>query len=129
MLKWVLVIFFSDFVAIAQIDYKAGFVKGRITFYSQSNIVACDIPQSQWPQYTTALSEKHFQNCLACGATALIKNGSKQIQVMIVDLCPVKGNEQWCSGDLPHFDLGNSTAFSRIVNKQRALMLRWVNVN
>jgi hypothetical protein len=112
----ILFIFFSASLAFAQIDYKAGFVKGRITFYSQSPTVACDIPQSEWPQYTTALSEKHFQNGLACGTTAIIKNGAKQIQVMVVDLCPVKGNEQWCSGDLPHFDLGGSTAFSQLEN-------------
>jgi expansin (peptidoglycan-binding protein) len=109
-------IFLAVFPAIAQIEYTTGFVKGRITFYSQSSSVACDIPMSEWPQYTTALSEKHFQNGFACGTTAIIKNGAKQIQVMVVDLCPVKGNEQWCSGDLPHFDLGNSTAFSQLEN-------------
>jgi expansin len=109
-------IFFVALPALAQIDYKAGFVKGRITFYSQSPIVACDIPQSEWPQYTAALSEKQFKNGLACGTTAIIKNGTKQIQVMVVDLCPVKGNEQWCSGDLPHFDLGGQTAFSQMEN-------------
>jgi expansin len=109
-------IFFSVPLALAQINYDTGFVKGRITFYSQSPAVACDIPQSEWPQYTAALSEKHFQNGLACGATARIKNGNKEIEVMIVDLCPKVGNEQWCSGDLPHFDLGNSTAFSQLEN-------------
>jgi expansin len=109
-------IFFAVQLAVAQIDYTAGFVKGRITFYSQSPAVACDIPQSEWPQYTAALSEKQFQNGLACGATANIKNGTKEIQVMIVDLCPKQGNEQWCSGDLPHFDLGGATAFSQLEN-------------
>jgi expansin (peptidoglycan-binding protein) len=111
----VFIIFFSA-ITVAQIDYDTGFVKGRITFYSQSPAVACDIPESEWPQYTAALSEKHFQNGLACGATANIKNGSKEIQVMIVDLCPKQGNEQWCSGDLPHFDLGGATAFSQLEN-------------
>ena len=99
---------------IAEIDYDAGVEHGRITFYAQSNIVACDIPQSEWPQYTTALSEKHFQGGLACGATVRLINGGKEIQAMVVDLCPVKGNEQWCSGDLTHFDLGGSDAFAQL---------------
>lgn len=29
------------------------------------------------------------------------------------DYCPVQGNEQWCSGDMVHFDLRDST-FSQI---------------
>jgi len=101
------------FVA-AQINYTTGVEKGRITFYAQSNFVACDIPQSEWPQYTTALSEKHFQGGLACGATVRLMNNGKEIQAMVVDLCPVKGNEQWCSGDMTHFDLGNETTFAQL---------------
>jgi expansin len=101
-------------LAIADINYDAGVEKGRITFYAQSNYVACDIPESEWPQYTTALSEKHFQGGLACGATVRLMNGGKEIQVMVVDLCPVQGNEQWCSGDMTHFDLGNSTTFAQL---------------
>jgi len=44
-------------IVLADINYDAGVENGRITFYSQSATVACDIPQSEWPQYTTALSE------------------------------------------------------------------------
>jgi hypothetical protein len=99
---------------IAEIDYDAGVQKGRITYYAQSNIVACDIPQSEWPQFTTALSEKHFQGGLACGATVRLMNAGKEIKAMVVDLCPVVGNEEWCSGDMTHFDLGNATTFSEL---------------
>jgi expansin (peptidoglycan-binding protein) len=91
--------------------------------------VACDIPQSEWPKYTAALSEKHFQSGLACGATARIQNGTKEIEVMIVDLCPVEGNEQWCSGDLPHFDLGGSGAFGQLENVNtgvKEVQVEWV---
>jgi len=101
-------------VTIAEINYDAGVEHGRITWYAQSNVVACDIPMSEWPTYTAALSEAHFQRGLACGATArLIKNG-KEIQVMIVDLCPKDENPQWCSGDMTHFDLGGTNAFSQL---------------
>jgi hypothetical protein len=107
-------ILFLSTAAIAQINYDTGVEKGRITYYAQSNIVACDIPQSEWPEYTTALSEKHFQGGLACGATVRLMNGGKEIRAMVVDLCPVEGNEEWCSGDMTHFDLGNSTAFAQL---------------
>jgi expansin (peptidoglycan-binding protein) len=115
--------------AFSQIDYSKDFSKGRITWYAQSNFVACDIPQSEWPHCTAALSEKHFQDGLACGATARLKNGDKEIEVMIVDLCPVQGNEQWCSGDLTHFDLGNTSTFSQLeeVSKGVAeIQFKWV---
>jgi expansin (peptidoglycan-binding protein) len=114
---------------IAEIDYDAGVEHGRITFYAQSNIVACDIPQSEWPQYTTALSEKHFQGGLACGATVRLINGGKEIQAMVVDLCPVQGNEQWCSGDLTHFDLGGSDAFAQLERPEtgvKELSFQWL---
>ncbi len=113
----------------SQIDYNKDFSKGRITWYSQSNYVACDIPQSEWPQYTAALSEKHFQNGIACGATARLRNGSNEIEVMIVDLCPVQGNEQWCSGDMTHFDLGNTSTFSQLEKVEKGVAeveFKWI---
>ena len=116
-------------VAFSQIDYSKDFSRGRITWYAQSNFVACEIPQSEWPQYTAALSEKHFQDGLACGATARLKNGDKEIEVMIVDLCPVQGNEQWCSGDLTHFDLGNTSTFSQLEEVSKGvteLQFKWI---
>ncbi len=125
-----LVIFLAAPLAAAQIDYAPDFVKGRITFYDQSPEVACDIPQSEWPKYTAALSEKQFLNGLACGATARIKNGTKEIEVMVVDLCPKVGNEQWCSGDMPHFDLGGATAFGQLENVNvgvKELQIRFVS--
>jgi expansin (peptidoglycan-binding protein) len=99
---------------LAEINYDAGEQSGRITYYEQSPTVACDIPQSEWPRCTAALNESEFQGGLACGATARLRNNGKEIEVMIVDLCPVQGNEQWCSGDKPHFDLGGSSTFSQL---------------
>jgi expansin (peptidoglycan-binding protein) len=110
----ILYILFLCMVTAAQINYDAGVQQGRITFYSQSATVACDIPQSEWPQYTTALDEKHFQAGLACGATVRLMNNRKEIQAMVVDLCPVQGNEQWCSGDMTHFDLGGQNTFAQL---------------
>jgi hypothetical protein len=101
-------------LAIAQINYDSGVQPGRITYYSQTPVVACDIPQSLWPQYTAALSEAQFQGGLACGCVARLFSNGKSIDVMIVDLCPKTGNEQWCSGDRHHFDLGGSAAFSQL---------------
>jgi expansin (peptidoglycan-binding protein) len=99
---------------IRQIDYDAGTEPGRITYYEQSGNGACDIPQNEWPEYTAALDENHFLGGMACGATVRITNRDKAIVVMIVDLCPVAGNEQWCSGDLTHFDLGGEAAFGQL---------------
>jgi expansin len=116
-------------IACAQIDYSKDFSKGRITWYAQSNYVACDIPQSEWPQYTAALSEKQFQDGLACGATAVLKNGDKQIEVMVVDLCPAQENQQWCSGDMTHFDLANTSTFSQLEDVGKGvteLQFKWV---
>lgn len=122
-------ILFAYTSGIAEVNYDAGVEHGRITFYAQSNFVACDIPQSEWPQYTTALSEKHFQGGLACGATVRLMNKGKEIQAMVVDLCPVKGNEQWCSGDMTHFDLGGSDAFAQLeppATGVRELDFQWI---
>jgi expansin (peptidoglycan-binding protein) len=125
----ILFILYAYTLGIAEISYDAGVEKGRITFYSQSPAVACDIPQSEWPQYTTALSEKHFQGGLACGATVRLMNQGKEIQAMVVDLCPVQGNEQWCSGDMTHFDLGGSTAFAQLeppVTGVKEINFQWI---
>jgi hypothetical protein len=48
---------------------------------------------------------------------------------MIVDLCPMQGNEQWCSGDLTHFDLGNTSTFSQLEDVTKGvteLEFKWV---
>jgi len=95
---------------------------GRATYYSSTTTVACDIPSSDWPAYVAALSEPQFQNGLACGASAHLKwtpKGSttvKEMDVMIVDLCPTADNKQWCSGDFTHFDLMSSATFSVLDN-------------
>lgn len=36
--------------------------------------------------------------------------------MMVVDLCPIVGNEQWCSGDTAHFDLMGASTFSLLDN-------------
>jgi len=95
---------------------------GRATYYSATTTVACDIPTSAWPTYVAALSEAQFQSGLACGASAHIKwtpagtSTVKEINVMIVDLCPKADNAQWCSGDSTHFDLMSAATFSVLDN-------------
>jgi hypothetical protein len=116
-------------ISFAEINYDAGVQSGRITYYDQSPTVACDIPTSEWPQYTSALYESGFSGGLACGATARLMNNGKEIQVMIVDLCPVKGNEQWCSGDKPHFDLGGANTFTQLeppVTGVKDITFEWI---
>jgi len=56
-------------------------------------------------------------------------NQGKEIQAMVVDLCPVQGNEQWCSGDMTHFDLGGSTAFAQLeppVTGVKEITFQWL---
>jgi expansin len=113
----------------AQLDYNAGVKQGRITYYDQVTVGACDIPVSARPQYTAALDQPDFQNGLACGATARLINNGKEIQVMIVDLCPTQGNEQWCSGDMPHFDLAGSSTFGLLESVSsgvKVLQFEWI---
>lgn len=122
-------IFCLPALLFADINFDAGVENGRITYYAQSNFVACDIPMSEWPQYTTALSEKHFQGGLACGATVRLMNAGKEIRAMVVDLCPVVGNEEWCSGDMTHFDLGNATTFAQLeppVTGVKQITFEWI---
>ena len=96
--------------AFAQtLNLDAGPQAGRATRYDATTTVACAIPSSLWPAHVAALSEPQFQAGLACGATAHLtytKGGTvKEMDVMIVDLCPTAQNAQWCSGDTTHFDL------------------------
>ncbi|MFC1584644.1 expansin EXLX1 family cellulose-binding protein [Fibrobacterota bacterium] len=128
-MKPAIFIFLIAAACLAAIDYDAGEGPGRITYYEQSPTVACDIPQSEWPAHTAALDEAHFQGGLACGASALLANEGNEIQVMVVDLCPVQGNEQWCSGDMTHFDLGGTSTFSLlepVVTGVKELEFQWV---
>jgi expansin (peptidoglycan-binding protein) len=115
MLYFISILLSISTIALADIDYDVGITTGRITYYDQSSgIVACDIPQSEWPPYTAALDETHFQGGLACGAYAHLNKNGNEIEVMIVDLCPIQGNEQWCSGDVTHFDLGGASTFDML---------------
>jgi expansin (peptidoglycan-binding protein) len=116
-------------LCLAEIDLDAGIGNGRITYYEQSAAVACDIPQSEWPMHTAALDEPHFQGGLACGATARLQNEGKEIQVMVVDLCPTAENQQWCSGDMTHFDLGGTETFSLlepVITGVKELQYEWL---
>ncbi|KAL4422664.1 hypothetical protein ABPG75_008861 [Micractinium tetrahymenae] len=46
---------------------------------------------------------------------------SKTIVIKIVDTCPCKGNEKWCCGDMPHFDLGNK-AFAKLAPQGKGII-------
>ena len=95
------------------------FLDGRASWYIQNPVVACDIPQNFWPPYTAALDEVHFKGGLTCGTTAHLKwrrndDSIREIEIMIVDLCSTLNNEQWCSGDKVHFDLGGRSTFAQL---------------
>jgi expansin len=129
MYKSILFLLFLCGFSVAQLDYNAGAKQGRITYYDQVTVGACDIPVNTRPQYTAALDQPDFQNGLACGATARLINNGKEIQVMIVDLCPTQGNEQWCSGDMPHFDLAGSSTFGLLEPVSagvKVLQFQWI---
>ena len=54
---------------------------------------------------TTALNEAAFNGSAACGTCYEFSTSTGPITVMVTDVCPVAGNGQWCSGDVPNFDL------------------------
>jgi hypothetical protein len=53
---------------------------------------------------------------------------SKSIVIKVVDTCPCVGNEKWCCGDVPHFDLGKE-AFARLAPVGKGIIgLKWRQV-
>lgn len=58
--------------------------------------------------YIFAPNEAWYNGSFACGQCVEVigPKGAPHI-FMVADLCPIQGNEQWCSGDMPHFDMND----------------------
>ncbi len=54
---------------------------------------------------TTAVNTAAYANGAACGECYEFNTSTGPIIVMVTDQCPADSNQQWCSGDLMHFDL------------------------
>ena len=58
---------------------------------------------------TMAPNEAFYNGSNTCGACFEVTGPLGTEIFMAGDLCPVEGNEQWCSGDMTHFDLSSAT--------------------
>eukprot|EP00486_Rosalina_sp_Unknown_P004210 CAMPEP_0201570868 /NCGR_PEP_ID=MMETSP0190_2-20130828/13314_1 /ASSEMBLY_ACC=CAM_ASM_000263 /TAXON_ID=37353 /ORGANISM="Rosalina sp." /LENGTH=270 /DNA_ID=CAMNT_0047994871 /DNA_START=31 /DNA_END=843 /DNA_ORIENTATION=- len=99
---------------------------GRSTYYTTWEQGACNygtISADTFPFNNIAAPNEAFYNkSLACGGcfeimcvgpwdqtycpgSAGCKTPNASVIIEVTDECPVQGNEQWCSGDITHFDL------------------------
>ena len=99
---------------------------GRSTYYTTWEQGACNYGQistDSFPYANIAAPNEAFYNkSLACGGCYEIMcvgpwdqsycpnsdgclKPNASIIIEVTDECPVQGNEQWCSGDITHFDL------------------------
>ena len=47
-------------------------------------------------------------------ASSQVNANPSEVTVQVTDMCPVEGNERWCSGDAPHLDVAPG-AFDKVV--------------
>ena len=121
---------------------------GRSTYYTTWEQGACNygkIAVDTFPFNNIAAPNEAFYNksgacggcfeiqCVGawdpsyCSNACLKPNASVVIEV--ADECPVQGNEEWCSGDITHFDLSQH-AFDQIAdNKCGVIKQRWRQVS
>eukprot|EP01135_Chromosphaera_perkinsii_P006038 Nk52_evm3s384 gene=Nk52_evmTU3s384 len=108
---------------------------GRSTYFNGETGGNCGfgtIPVNSFPtQYIAAPNDAFYNNAKACGrcyeveCTGAWKESfcggqpackeGKSVVLQISDRCPAAGNEEWCSGDMTHFDLSQQ-AFDAIAN-------------
>lgn len=89
-------------------------IQGRITGYDgYQNGGSCGfgIPKI----YGAAPNEAFYNNGATCGICYELVTPDDVLYFMVMDYCPVKGNEAACSGDMFHFDL-NKNAFDSVIN-------------
>lgn len=103
---------------------------GRVTYYTLTSTPACHY-QGNLPQYYAAMNEQDYNNAQACGACVEVtnKDNNQKVTVLIVDECPVAGNEQWCYNGSHHIDL-NQAAYNAIgANNNPSVSWRYVSCN
>jgi expansin (peptidoglycan-binding protein) len=96
-------------------------VTGHATWYSTGGgSGACGI-QYAAHQYFGAINEEDFRGSAACGTCVRVTYGGKTLDVFIVDLCPVQGNEQWCGPGGHHIDFGRD-AFAYFADPNQGVL-------
>lgn len=94
---------------------------GRATFYTHNNQGSCgldsinalkarfDLNFGFAPNQAFYFGETQCGECFQVigpyGASDTFDTNPKPTIIMTTDYCPSSGNEQWCSGDMTHFDL------------------------
>jgi expansin (peptidoglycan-binding protein) len=84
---------------------------GRATEYTFSGPGACGFGAIS--PYIIAPNEAYYNGSLECGQCYEVSAPLGTILAIVGDYCPVQGNEQWCSGDMVHFDMA-SAGFNQI---------------
>eukprot|EP00483_Globobulimina_turgida_P002067 UN02069 len=121
---------------------------GRSTYYTTWEQGACnfgEISANTFPfNNIAAPNEAFYKKSLACGGCYEIMcvapwdqtycpnsgclKANASVIIEVTDECPVQGNEQWCSGDITHFDLSQH-AFDLIAdNTCGVIKQRWRQV-
>jgi expansin (peptidoglycan-binding protein) len=91
-------------------------------------MVACHYPTNTLPQYYGAMNQQDYDDAAVCGACVEITNtqNNSTLQVEIVDLCPIQGNEEWCFNGSHHIDL-NPAAYNALgADNNPAISWRYV---
>jgi hypothetical protein len=114
------------------VDTLGSWQNGRSTFYTTINAGNCGygtIPTSSFPYgYIGAANTAFYANDAVCGECYEVRcvspwtngpanqcNNGTSVIIKITDQCPQSTNQQWCSGDVVHFDLSQA-AFAVIGN-------------
>jgi hypothetical protein len=128
----------SNIIPVPEIKVD-GWIEGRATWYSSPWVGGCGYGHlDNYPFKSNAIAAmpdvmpEYPGSCGRCfeikcrGIQAISADGSvnlnrmnacydtnKTIVIKITDTCPCDGNQKWCCGDMPHFDLGLN-AFARL---------------
>ncbi|KAL9651202.1 hypothetical protein ABK040_008273 [Willaertia magna] len=108
-------------------------VNGSATYYTSTSGFMCgfeNIPSNKWNNQIPALQGfapdepwMRMTNVIeraSCGECFQITGPKASAVIMVIDLCPTKGNEDWCSGKSnlvthsSHFDLVQSTSWNLV---------------
>ena len=76
---------------------------GYCSFGPQSNVITKNF------MFSGAANEEFYANGTKCGICYEMIGPSGIVRFRIDNRCPIKGNEEMCSGDMIHFDLSDNT--------------------
>eukprot|EP00887_Chlorella_sp_A99_P004756 scaffold4.g4756.t1 len=107
---------------------------GKLDAYAFGADAVAALPDTFLPDYNTSCGRCYELRCR--GIFAVAADGSERwdrsdachpnatqqsIVIKVVDTCPCKGNEKWCCGDMPHFDL-SARAFARLAPQGKGII-------